>query len=255
MTLCFDGDCVIKLFLDMKVGIGGDKWPAAELFCSFVTSASWKTFFASLVHGRDCCELGSGNGIAGILISKCFAPRSMVITDMQSHVAHIENNIERNSGYTNGVQPVAEELDWLLDGRRSPPPPMDNNNNDADARNVNPPKKYDVLFALECVYNEDLYQPLLSSIVRHSHAHSVTFLALSRDFSKPLFFDLLTKTRTKTLVETNTSGTKTDSYYYQLDYKKIPHATIAAALPGEWADRPSAGIFVLYLRKMKCKHP
>lgn len=78
------------------------------------------------------------------------------------------------------------------------------------------------------VYNESLYQPLLDAILNHSHANSVCFLGLSRDFSKPAFFALL-----------DASG---------LDYKKIPHATVADALPdiSTVRDIGNIGIFVVY---------
>ena len=77
------------------------------------------------------------------------------------------------------------------------------------------------------VYNESLYQPLLDAILNHSHENSVCFLGLSRDFSKPAFFSLLDAC----------SG---------LDYKKIPHATVADALPHIKRDIENIGIFVVY---------
>lgn len=128
VNLEYSGETV-KLFLDMSVGIGGDKWPAAELFCSFICSTKWKEFFAQIIHNSDCCELGSGNGIAGILCSKIFSPKSMVITDMLSHVPHIVKNIGLNSYPEGAAVPIGEELNWL---QQSPPF-----------------RKYDVLFALE----------------------------------------------------------------------------------------------------------
>jgi hypothetical protein len=52
----------IDLLLDMAVGIGGDKWPAADLFCQLCTSDQWKQWFQQLFDGRRCIELGSGTG-------------------------------------------------------------------------------------------------------------------------------------------------------------------------------------------------
>lgn len=52
----------IDLYLDMAVGIGGDKWPAADLFCQLCTANQWKSWFTELFHQRRCIELGSGTG-------------------------------------------------------------------------------------------------------------------------------------------------------------------------------------------------
>ncbi len=53
----------IDLLLDMGVGIGGDKWPAADLFCQLVTSEVWRPWFQQIFQGKKCIELGSGTGV------------------------------------------------------------------------------------------------------------------------------------------------------------------------------------------------
>mmetsp|Transcript_7641 Transcript_7641/g.10843 ORF Transcript_7641/g.10843 Transcript_7641/m.10843 type:complete len:128 (-) Transcript_7641:350-733(-) len=50
---------------------------------------------------------------------------------------------------------------------------------------------FDVIFALECVYREDLYQPLISAILKYIHSRSVVFLGMTKQFTKPSFFELL----------------------------------------------------------------
>lgn len=60
------------------------------------------------------------------------------------------------------------------------------------------------------VYNEELFQPLIDCIQHNSHAHTITFLGLTRDFASPKFFDLL----------------KDNDYYY----RKIPdHAFVGSS--------------------------
>jgi hypothetical protein len=54
-------NCTLSLYVDPHVGIGGDKWPAAELFCLFVTSSRWRLAFSLIFAGKSCLELGSGN--------------------------------------------------------------------------------------------------------------------------------------------------------------------------------------------------
>lgn len=62
----------ISLLLDMSIGIGGDKWPAADLFCQLITSNNWKEYFQILFQNKRCIELGSGTGILIILTSYNF---------------------------------------------------------------------------------------------------------------------------------------------------------------------------------------
>ena len=56
------GGYEVSLFVDMGVGIGGDKWPACDLFCKIITTDEWKPFFSKLFQNKRCIELGSGTG-------------------------------------------------------------------------------------------------------------------------------------------------------------------------------------------------
>jgi hypothetical protein len=55
-------DVHLQLHVDMNIGIGGDKWPAADLFCNLVASDRWRSFFGELFDRKSIVELGSGNG-------------------------------------------------------------------------------------------------------------------------------------------------------------------------------------------------
>lgn len=72
------------------------------------------------------------------------------------------------------------------------------------------------------VYREDLYEPLISALLSCSHEDSVIFLGLTRQFSKPRFFELLAA---------------------QFSYKLVPHE----ALPGDYqaGSNTEIGLFVL----------
>lgn len=107
------GNHELNLFLDMGVGIGGDKWPAEEKFCNMLIQPRWKSFWAELFSEKVVLELGAGTGMAGILIDKAFSPIEVIITDQPSHMAHITQNIA-----TNAVKcSKAVTLDWrCLDG-------------------------------------------------------------------------------------------------------------------------------------------
>ncbi len=99
----------LHLYLDMGVGIGGDKWPAAEKFCHLLAYNGKHAFFGELFNSKTCLELGSGNGIVGILLDKLYQPKQVVITDLESHVEHIRKNLVLNSAETHCS---AEALDW-----------------------------------------------------------------------------------------------------------------------------------------------
>lgn len=53
----------VDLIADMGVGIGGDRWPAATLFCEFMTTQKWSEFFTNLFLDKKIIELGSGTGM------------------------------------------------------------------------------------------------------------------------------------------------------------------------------------------------
>mmetsp|Transcript_1939 Transcript_1939/g.3081 ORF Transcript_1939/g.3081 Transcript_1939/m.3081 type:complete len:214 (+) Transcript_1939:71-712(+) len=156
----------ISLLLDMGVGIGGDKWPAADLFCKLIASDSWKQTFSKLFSGKRCIELGSGTGIVGILVDKLYNPSEVVITDLEDHMSHIKHNTSLNSCKT--VSLVT--YDWME--------PLDIGS-------------FDVILVFECVYREELYLPLIESLKSLSHPGTVIMLGLTRLFAKPLFFKLL----------------------------------------------------------------
>ena len=119
------GDISLKLYVDMSIGIGGDKWPAADQFCSLITDVKWVDFFGGIFNNKSILELGSGNGFPGILIDKLYNPSEIVISDLKSHISLISHNMTLNSS---SIRTIAEEYDWF-----------------------NPPlgKSYDVILALE----------------------------------------------------------------------------------------------------------
>lgn len=98
----------ISLNVDMAVGIGGDTWPAAEVFCKYILDNTQRSFFERLFSGRDILELGSGHGLCGIALEKSFSPRSICITDLPEYLPMIDANIELNQCTISQSFP----LDW-----------------------------------------------------------------------------------------------------------------------------------------------
>lgn len=103
------GSVSLRLHCNMGVGIGGDKWPAAELFCELVTDPRWRPYFQGLFEGKTVIELGAGTGFVGILLEKLFKPKEIAISDQGSHIDLIDRNISENAA----TLCAAVELDWF----------------------------------------------------------------------------------------------------------------------------------------------
>eukprot|EP01031_Cornospumella_fuschlensis_P026366 gene26366-31853_t len=163
-------DVVVKIFVDMDVGIGGDIWPAANIFCSWMMLPQYTNFFASIFNERRILELGSGNSLVSILVEKAFSPLEVVVSDLESHVAHMQSNLERNDCRRS----KAVAVDWMDD-------------------KVHCEEKFDVILALEWYGQEFLYEPLIKTMLNYSHEHGIMILGVTRAFVKSSFFDLLQK--------------------------------------------------------------
>jgi len=186
----------VTLWADMSVGIGGGEWPAACMFCHVLSHN--KTFFSHLFHGKRVLELGSGTGLGGIIVEKIGAHAAeIVITDLEQYTSHLKRNVELNATTTCSVH----ALDWLdIDGFVKSFPTSTasaTQGGSAEAKqsastpSPNSACTFDIILALECVYREDLYQPLIDTLLRLSTKQTLIFLGLTRLFAKPVFFDLL----------------------------------------------------------------
>jgi len=201
------GVCEISLNVDMQgVGIGGDRWPAAMLFCEFI---SMRPELSKTFSGKSVIELGSGTGLGAILCDKLFGKecRQIVATDLHSHVALMQSNLVLNS-----VDPQVTTccaLDWTTRGFPSL-------------------GTFDVILALECVYNQELFLPLVLTMRELSHSKTLIFLGLTRLFAKPEFFLLLLK--------------------HGFNYTMIPHHAVSLPLPEEASTHAETALFVVTLQ-------
>ena len=160
----------IKLYVDMTIGLGGDKWPAAELFITFITDNRWKAFFENLFNDKRIIELGAGTGLGGMVIDKEFNPKEIIVSDIGDHVKHMKYNIQLNDL----TRCKSIELDW-----------HSNNDNTTDA--------YDIIVALECVYKDELFEIFIKTMDALSNNDTVIFLGLTRNFQngKQVFWEIL----------------------------------------------------------------
>lgn len=170
IIICYGISSSIKLYVDMSVGLGGDKWPAAELFIAFVTDNRWKSFFNDLFNNKRIIELGAGTGLGGILLDKEFNPKEIIVSDIGDHVEHMKYNIQLN----NLKRCKSIELDWF-----------NHNDNTIDT--------YDIIIALECVYKDELFEMFIKTLSSLSNDDTVIFLGLTRNFQmgKQTFWNML----------------------------------------------------------------
>ena len=70
--------------------------PTNEM-CMMSTTIIVAQLFISYLYDHTTVP-GSGNSMAGLLVDKLYNPSAVVITDMESHMSHINHNIELNAG-------------------------------------------------------------------------------------------------------------------------------------------------------------
>ena len=104
------GDNVsLKLCTHMAVGIGGDRWPAANKFCELICDKMLNSFYFQLFNDHTVIDLGSGTGLTSIVIDKLFKTSKIIVTDQESHMELIRNNLRINN--TNKC--IAKTYDWI----------------------------------------------------------------------------------------------------------------------------------------------
>jgi hypothetical protein len=197
----------VVLKVDWSSGIGGADWPAANLFCHIVAN---DLFYKTLFKDKSVVELGSGTGLGGVAVDKMFEPSKVVITDLPQYLQHLEYNIVLNK-CSDRVSAAA--LDWL---DMEPFLACDQ------------AQAFDVILALECVYREDLYQPLVDVLVKLSKPDTLVFLGLTRLFAQTKFFRVL-----------QAAG---------FCYTRVPEHAMPAILRKEQSTA-DCGLLMLYFRK------
>lgn len=167
--------------------------------------------------GLSALELGSGNGF----LSLCFlavmsaANRStatkvhlnkFVVTDMSNHLELVTKTFMKNRHLWDRLTVHRKENNGMLNeecfdgslrsdihlscstnvvvmehvwGKESEYTTTDNND------------KYDFIFGSDLAYRNSLHIPLISSLVRFSHQHSLCLIGVTMTDTQPIFFDLL----------------------------------------------------------------
>ena len=132
--------------------------------------------------GISAIELGSGNGFLSVCLLAALSTnknvlQKLVVTDMADHLTLMQSTIDSNSYvYKSGSVDVSvEEHAW---GSFE-----DNVSNEG--------QQYDFIFGTDLAYRDYLYEPLISSLLRFSHDHTVSLIGVTMTDTRPKFFDML----------------------------------------------------------------
>ncbi|XP_062562709.1 protein-lysine N-methyltransferase EEF2KMT [Armigeres subalbatus] len=134
-------------------------WQASKALCEFITN-NLEDF-----HGKNILELGSGVGLSGIFMAKYCEPSMIVLSDCHSSVVStLKQNVELNFPKGTKVETDNPLINCLVDNGDSIVAVMDLDWSYINASNINQLIEPDVLVGADIVYDQALFQPLLTAI-------------------------------------------------------------------------------------------
>ena len=171
-------------------------------------------------RGISALELGSGNGFLSVCLLAVAAHGGIPLdelaaTDMADHLDLMARTLKANSHVWDrltvlraGDGVANEEFDGRLSETR-----RDNNQQQPSSTKVfvaehlwgefEPAtssmqsdmsnRKYDFIFGSDLAYRNSLHKPLISSLVKFSHRHTLCLIGVTMTDTQPAFFDLLTE--------------------------------------------------------------
>ena len=77
------------------VGIGGNLWVAGLMLVNELDSRA--RYFRAWMKGKRVLELGSGTGLVGLAAARICEPAEVCLTDLDSHVECMKNNVAQNA--------------------------------------------------------------------------------------------------------------------------------------------------------------
>lgn len=183
----------IRFSQDWNTGIGGGLWSTGWAMAKYFEchSENIENCFTRLgqlkrlrnddekCDGISAIELGSGNGFLSVCLLAAVATKKnvfkkLVVTDMADHLGLMQSTIDANSHVNSfcSVNVSVEEHVWGS---------FDKENEET----------YDFIFGTDLAYREYLYEPLIASLSRFSHEHTVSLIGVTMNDTKPKFFDML----------------------------------------------------------------
>jgi predicted nicotinamide N-methyase len=142
-------ELLIYILSSRVQGIAFQLWPAAAILCQFIES------HRDQFKEQTIVELGSGCGLVGLLCaSTVIQAQKTYITDMQSVQAHLQANIQANQAIIpnqNAEKHIeAATIEW---GK-----PL-------SSQLLSEMKQIDYILLSDCVYWEELFEPLLLTLL------------------------------------------------------------------------------------------
>ena len=179
----------VKLESNPVLGIAFQLWPAARLLCDFIESHPEEVFEGH--EHVNLLELGAGIGLCGIFSQLAFSERVVetIVTDLADAVPLMDRNIAINEAINvhSAVLPWGSESDLA-----------------SSINSFTSPQLPCVVLAADCVYWENLFQPLCDTVTSLCKRHYTIIIAHVRRWKKDgKFFQMCKKNNLKvvTLIE------------------------------------------------------
>lgn len=119
-------------------------------------------------------ELGSGNGFLALCFLALRHWKELVITNIDTHLPLIQTTLDENAHFVSSESNVqVTEHKW------------------GELEDALTGKKFDVIVGSDVAYHEDLYDILITSLLRFSHESTVALMGVTMNDTKPLFFHTL----------------------------------------------------------------
>lgn len=106
-----------------------------------------------LLANADVLELGGGTGVLSTLLAPCV--KSWTVTDISELLPLIQKNHHKNNKRIANANVQFAELDWTWTTQQF----------QKNAKQI-ANHRYDLVFAVDCLYNEALVQPFVNSLNR-----------------------------------------------------------------------------------------
>ncbi|ETW01141.1 hypothetical protein H310_06747 [Aphanomyces invadans] len=163
----------IELECDWGVGIGGSLWTSGRLLVDYMAR---NTHEQKDLVGRTVLELGSGTGLVGLAMAH-MGPSRVIVTDLDTHVASMERNLERNASlFPSATKVEVVALDWTT----------------FTAADANALKPVDLIVGTDIAYLPEFYEPLRRTLELLVNPSSTRILlGLGRHDTDMRFFRML----------------------------------------------------------------
>jgi predicted nicotinamide N-methyase len=164
---------------DWDTGIGGGLWSTGLAVARYLQHHPEHAIQSLNVLGNNLSllELGSGNGFLALCLLALRRWMELVITDIDTHLPLIQTTLDANAHVVSSQSNVqVTEHRW------------------GEFEDALTGKKFDVIVGSDVAYHEDLYDILISSLLRFSHESTVALIGITMNDTKPLFFQKLRET-------------------------------------------------------------